>query len=128
MSQSQHSGERGYTAVAALGNGVCVKLNAAKNLVVATAATDRIIGTTYGAALAGDVATVRLRNASGTSKVKLGGTVAVGDPVTSSATGTLVTATAAIAGAVPAAEVVGYALEAGVVGDEVEILNALCRI
>ena len=127
MSQYNAGGDKGYVATAALGDGVIVKI-ASGEVVVAAAATDKFIGVTVGAVGAGETANVRLRSAEGTIKVKAGGTVAVGDYVTSNASGQAVTATAAAAGAVPTSEVLGVAVEAGVSGDLIEVMPAICRI
>lgn len=118
MSQYNESGNKGYVATAALADGLAVKI-ASNAVVVATAATDKIIGVTVGAIAAGETGTIRLRSAQGTMKVKLGGTVAVGDRITSNGAGALITTTTA------ANEVVGVALEAGVSGDFIEAMPSL---
>lgn len=117
MSQHNESGNKGYVATAALADGIAVKI-ASGQVVVATAATDKIIGVTLGAIAAGETGTIRLRSGAGTAKVKLGGTVAVGDAVTSNGAGALITTV--IAGN----QVVGQALEAGVSGDIIEVMNS----
>lgn len=113
MSQFNAGPEKGYEANVDIANAVAVKLSSGK-AVIATAATDAIVGVTNGAAKAGQVANVRLRSASGTVKVKLGGTVAVGDALTANASGLLITTTTA------GNQIVGVALEAGVSGDIIE--------
>jgi hypothetical protein len=117
MSQQNEGSSKGYLATAALLEGYAVKL-ASGNVVVATAATDKIIGVTQGKYAAGETASVKLRNGNGTIKVKLGGTVAVGDRLTAAADGRLVATTTA------ANEVVAVALEAGVANDFVEAAPA----
>lgn len=117
MSQQNEGSSKGYVATAALLEGYAVKLSAGQ-VVVATAATDAIIGVTQGKYAAGETASIKLRSGSGTVKVKLGGTVTVGARVTANGTGLLVATTTA------ANEVVGVALEAGVSGDFIEIMPA----
>ena len=117
MSQFVEGGNKGYVATSALADGLAVKISSGQ-VVVATAATDKIIGVTVGAIAAGETGTIRLRSAAGTMKVKLGGTVAVGNRVTSNGSGALINTTTA------ADEVVGVALEAGVSGDFIEVMPA----
>lgn len=121
MSQSNYSGSKGFKATAALSRGFLVKLVNGE-VVVATAATDNILGIVENDVKAGQVASVRLINAQGTAQVKLGGTVSGGSSVlTSDGAGRAIASTAAAAGAVPSSRVVGLALEDGVSGDIVEI-------
>lgn len=117
MSQQNEGSAKGYVATAALLEGYAVKI-ASGQVVVATAATDKIIGVTQGKYAIGETASIKLRNGNGTVKVKLGGTVAVGDRLTSAADGRLITTTTA------ANEVVGVALEAGVANDFIEAAPA----
>ncbi len=120
MSQFNTSGSKGYTATAALTDGVIVKLSAG-NVVVATAGTDLSIGVTVGSAAIGTVANIRLRSAEGTSKVQAGGTIAVGDAVTATAAGKALTTVTA------GNQVFGYALEAGVSGDFIEVMPSTAK-
>jgi hypothetical protein len=113
MSQQNEGSAKGYVATAALLEGYAVKLSSGQ-AVVATAATDKIIGVTQGKYAAGETASIKLRNGSGTVKVKLGGTVAVGDRLTATTDGRLIATTTA------ANEVVGFALEVGAANDFVE--------
>lgn len=115
MSQSQYSGSKGFKATAALGTGILVKLSSGE-VVVATAATDKIIGVTENSCDAGEVVSVRLLSSSGTIKVKAGGNVAVGDLLTSDADGEVIATTTA------GNRVVGQALESGVDNDLIEAL------
>lgn len=117
MSQYNEDGNKGYVATAAIADGLCVKLSSG-NVVVATAATDKIIGVTVGAVAAGETGTIRLRSAAGTMKVKLAGTVTVGARLTSNGAGALIATTTA------ADEVVCIAMEAGVSGDFIEAMPA----
>ena len=118
MSQSQYSGSKGFKATAALGRGILVKLSSGE-VVVATAATDKIVGITESSCEAGEVVSVRLLSGAGTAQVKAGGNVSVGDYLTSDADGEVVATTTG------GNKVVGQALEAGVDNDIIEVL--LCN-
>lgn len=118
MSQFVEGSNKGYVALLALGDGVAVKLNGSGQIIVATAATDKIIGVTVGKVAALETGTVRLRSATGTTRVKAGGTIAVGDRLTSNGSGQAIATTTA------ANEVIGMAVEAGVSGDFVEMIPA----
>lgn len=96
--------------------------NAPTNIVLAAAGTDKSIGVLLDTPAAGQTGTVRLRNASGTLSVKLGGTVAVGDLVTSNGSGVAITTTTG------GDQVLGIALQAGVSGDVIEILPSVSRV
>lgn len=96
--------------------------NAPNQVVLAGAATDKIIGVTLDQASAGQTLTVRLRTAAGTLSVKLGGTVAAGDAVTSNADGVGIATTTA------GDQILGYALEAGVSGDVIEVLPSTAKV
>lgn len=93
--------------------------NAPNQVVLAGANGTGAIGVTMDQAAAGQTITVRLRTAAGTLFVKLGGTVAVNDAVTSNGSGLGITTTTA------GDEILGRALEAGVSGDVIEILPFL---
>lgn len=89
-----------------------------RSVIKSTAATDKHFGVLN---LAGDVKTgepvdVCVRNAVGTFKVVLGGTVAVNDELTSDANGAAITTTTG------GDQVIGLAQEAGVVGQVIEYL------
>lgn len=116
MSQFNEGNSKGWIATAALGDGVIVKL-ASGQVVVATAATDKIIGVTVGSVAAGGTANIKLRSGAGTIKVKAGGTVAVGDRLTTNGSGLAIATTTA------GNEIIGQALEAGVSGDFIEALT-----
>lgn len=116
MSQYNAGPEKGIRAAADLDVNLIVKL-ADGEAVVATGGADVAIGVTTTKVKAGQVASVRVRSAEGTSKVLLGGAVAAGDKVTASAEGKAVKATTA------GHEVVGIALEDGVFGDVIEVVN-----
>lgn len=118
MSQQNEGSSKGYVATAALAEGIAVKISSGQ-VVVATAATDKIIGITQGAYAAGETASIKLRSGTGTVKVKAGGTIAIGDRLTSNATGQSIATTTA------ANEVIGFALEAGVSGDFIEVMPSL---
>jgi len=100
----------------------CVKLDTNGNLVAATAATDKIIGLLENAPTLNQYGDVLLRNASGTGKAKLGGTVAAGDYLTSDASGRLITTVTA------GNEIVGRATRAGVVNEISEVLLNFDRV
>lgn len=108
-------GTKSYVATAALAEGVAVKLSSGQ-VVIAAAATDKIIGVTQQKAAAGEICSVRLRSASGTARGKAGGTIAVGDRLTSNGSGLIIATTTA------ANEVIGQALEAAASGDFVEFM------
>lgn len=120
MSQYNAAAEKGYVATAAITDGAVLKL-VSGNVVVATAGTDIAIGAAVGDAAAGTVATVRLRSSQGTCKVKAGGTVAVNDAVTATAGGSVITTTTA------GNQIFGYALEAGVTGDFIEVMPSMAK-
>jgi hypothetical protein len=108
MSQQNEGNAKGYVCGAAdLAEGVAVKIAIVSNVatvVIATAATDKIIGVTQGKYKVGEAASVKLRSGAGTVKVKLGGTVTLGARVTANGSGLLIATTTA------ADEVVGMAL------------------
>lgn len=99
-----------------------VKISAGKKAATATASTAAIIGVALYNAAAGQTATVQI---AGVARVKLGGTVTAGDPITSDASGQGVTA-APVAGV--NAYVVGFALESGVSGDLIDVTVTPGRI
>jgi len=117
MSQWNEGNNKGYVANVAIAEGVAVKISSGK-VVIATGATDKIIGVTMGAYAAGEVCSIKLRSSAGTGKAKAGGTIAIGDRVTATTDGTLITTTTA------ANEVVGMALEAASINDEFEFMPA----
>lgn len=117
MSQYNVNAEKGIRATADLGEGLIVKI-ASGEAVIATAATDISIGVTTTAVKAGQVASVRLRNAQGTTKVRAGGTIAAGATLTAGADGRAVSTTTA------GAQIVGIALEAGAANDFIEVAAA----
>jgi hypothetical protein len=121
MSQFNTSGTKGYVATAAVGEGIIVKLSSGQ-AVVATAATDKFIGVTMNKAAAGETASIRLRSSQGTIKVKAGGTIAVGDKLTTNGSGQ------AIATVTAGNEILGMALEAGASGDMVEVMQMNDRV
>lgn len=118
MSQQNEGNAKGYVSTGAIGEGIAVKI-AAGQVVPATAATDKVIGFTQHKAAAGETVSVKLRSGAGTVKVKAGGTVAVGDRLTSDATGRSITTTTA------ANEVIGFALEAGAINDFIEVMPSI---
>lgn len=103
--QFTESSVKAFPATVAHTKGHAVKFSSG-NIVVATAATDKIIGVIDVDNDAGQDAHVRLRSASGTAVGLAGGTIAVGDKVTATTDGTLIATTTALN------EIVGVALEA----------------
>lgn len=90
--------------------------NAPQNIVLAGANGTGAIGVLLDAPAAGQVGTVRFRNAGGTASIRLNGTVTVGAAITSDASGLGIATTTA------GDQIVGYALSAGVAGDMCECL------
>ena len=102
--------------------GLAVKLDAAGQAVLATAATDNIVGTLTDGATAGRVCQVRLRSCTGTLNVQAGAAIAKDAPVTSNATGQ------AIVTAVAGNQIIGYALEAASgVGQIIEVMPSTAK-
>ncbi len=93
--------------------GYIVKLDASGNLDLAAAATNLIVGVLE--SNDGGSGATGVYQFLGTVKVKLGGTVAIGDFVTADSAGKGVATTS------DHAVVVGRALEAGVAGDMIEV-------
>lgn len=113
---------KGYTAGATLTNGQAVKLNSTLQVIPASAATDKIIGVVNQDVTNGWSTDVRLRSATGTICIKAGGTIAIGDAVTSDTAGLGVATTTA------GNQIIGYALEAGVAGAQVELLPSTAKV
>lgn len=90
--------------------GLAVKLDSSAQVVLATAASDKIIGILQNTPKANETAVVLSRSASGVGKAQAGGTIAIGDYLTADSTSRLVATTTA------GQEVVGIATEAAVVG------------
>ena len=118
MSQQNEGNAKGYVANVAIAEGLAVKLSSGK-AVIATAATDKIIGVTQSKAAEGETVSIKLRSSAGTVKCKVTETTAIGDRLTATTDGTLIPTTTA------ANEVVAVAIEAGSSGDFVEAMPAL---
>lgn len=102
-----------------------VKLSAANTVVVATAATDTIIGILQNAPIPGDAARVTLLSAQGTAQVVASAAIAVGARITATTGGKAVTAVQAAAGAQPTTSVAGVAIDAAAAdGDLIEVMLA----
>lgn len=99
-----------------------VKLDSNGNIVAAVAATDQVIGFTENAPKLNDTGDVYLRNGSGTCKAKAGATFAPGVKLMIDASGRVITA------ATTGNEIVGISIEAGVVGQIVEIMPCVDRV
>jgi len=121
MSQWTEDNNKGYVANVAIGEGLACKLSSGK-IVIATAATDKIIGVTMGSYAAGETASVKLRSSNGTGKAKAGGTIAVGDFITATTDGSLIATVTA------GNQIVGMAVEAAASGDEFEYIPAFDRV
>lgn len=87
-----------------------------RKVVLASAASDNFMGVLNmdSDVVAGETVSVCGRNAEGTFKVVLGGTVAIGDDLTSDSTGAAITTTTG------GDQVIGVAQEAGVAGQVIE--------
>lgn len=102
--------------------GIVMKLDTSNpgQVVPASAVTDQLFGVLLDPGTgAGGTASIRLRNAAGTSIVQLGGTVAIDDPITVNSKGQGVHATAS-----NTSQLIGYAMEAGTAGAIIEIKPA----
>jgi hypothetical protein len=95
-----------------------LELNSSGEVVRANAATDNIVGVLQNKPRSGASATVGV---SGVSKVKLGGTVAIGDAITTDSAGK------GIATTTSGNTIAGRALAAGVSGDIIPVLLAGLR-
>lgn len=125
MSHYVTDGNKSYVCGStALTAGQIVKLGSgadAGKIVPAAAATDISIGVVNAAVKVGWQTDVRLRSCEGTLSVVAGGTIAVGDAVTSNASGAGITTTTA------GNQILGYALEAGTTGSFVEVMPAVAK-
>lgn len=91
--------------------GLFVKMGSAdKTVVLASAATDNIIGVIIDGATTGGSVRVGLLNGNGTFQAKAAGAITRGALLTSNGSGLATTASAASAGAVPTTTVTGIAL------------------
>lgn len=91
-------------------------------VVLATAATDVILGVLMNTPKAGDNAVVRLRSTVGTLPVLAGGTVAIGDAITANASSKGITTVTA------GNQILGYALRAAVTGDILEVMPSSAKV
>lgn len=99
------------------GQFLIMKMDSTANQVVpATAATDKLIGVNMSKPKALDYADIRLRSAMGTLQVVAGGTIAIGDPVTSNSSGQAITTSTT------GHQILGYALYAAASGDIFEVM------
>lgn len=116
MSQLNREGLKGFAIATTQTEGKIVKVSAAGTVVLAAAATDKLIGVLNSDVTANDTASVALRSSPGTFKVLLGGTVTLNAYITTNATGL------GIATVTTGNEILGQALEAGVAGDLIEVV------
>ncbi|MEX1120263.1 MAG: hypothetical protein WEB94_00730 [Candidatus Paceibacterota bacterium] len=93
-----------------------VKLNSSGKAVLASAATDVLLGTLNNKPVSGQGAEIQHRAGGGTGKVKLGGSVEVNDQLTSNGDGEAIKTT------ISDNEVVGFAMEDGADGQVIEYL------
>lgn len=99
--------------------GYVVKFNASRKVVLATAATDKIIGVLAdGGRVSGDAVDIVTVNGSGSYKGIAGATIALDDFLTVDGTGRLIPTTTA------GHRVIGQAAGAAVVGQQVEYFKA----
>jgi hypothetical protein len=124
MAHYTEGSHKGFIAGADLSSSqfLIVKLNGSNQIVLAAAATDISIGVLTDKPTLLRTGDVRLRTAAGTANVKIGGTVAVGDALTSNASGQAITTVTA------GNQVLGYALEAGTVGQVIEFLPCVSKV
>lgn len=127
MASYTSSSRRGFKAGADLSAAQfsAVKLDTNGNVILAVAATDQVIGVLENGPKANDTADVFLRSGNGSYKIKAGGTIAIGQKLTIDSSGRAIYVTGT-----PTAgnEIVGVALEAGVVGQIIEVLTVFDRI
>lgn len=121
MATFSESSVKAFPATVAHVKGTAVKFSGV-NVVVATAATDAIIGVIDTPNDAGYNANVRLRSASGTAIGLAGGNITVGARVTATTGGELIVTTTA------GNEVVGIALEAAADGGEFEFMPSISTV
>lgn len=100
-----------------------VKLDSNSQAVLATAATDQVIGFLQNAPVAKDTADIAVRNGSGTVKAKAGAAFAVGVKLMIDSTGRVITA------ATTGNEIVGIAFEASTAANQiVEVMPCFDRV
>jgi len=128
MAHYRDGGNMGFVStgdLSAAGNQfLAVKLDSNGQIVLASAATDKIIGTLLDTPGTGRVGTVRLRSCSGTLNILVGsgGSIARGDAVTADSAGAGVTTTTA------GNQIIGYALEAGAAGTVIELMPSTAKV
>lgn len=100
-----------------------VKVSATNTVALASAATDKLVGTIANkpAAATGASVEVAMRHGGGTQRVILGDTVSLNDYLTADSAGK------AIATTTSGNVILGMALEAGVVGDVIEYMPTTDR-
>ncbi|MEK6798023.1 MAG: capsid cement protein [Planctomycetota bacterium] len=115
MIQQTNTLSKSFTAGGAITKNAIVMFGADDNtVVVATAATDKLLGVALAAAASGERVEVQLQ---GVAEVALGGTVARGADVPSGAAGV----GGALAAAIPIKSSVGRAMASGVSGDIIPV-------
>lgn len=101
---------------------VAVKLSAVGIVVPAAAATDTIIGVNMTKCKLNDSVDVFMRSGGVTCKGLSGGTINIGDAVTSNAAGALITTVTA------GNQIVGYAQEPAVAGQVFELMTSTSKV
>ncbi len=99
-----------------------VKLNASSQVILAAAATDVLLGVNLSKPKTNDSADVFVRSGCGSVKVICGGTVAVNDAVTANASGQAITTVTA------GNQILGYAMEAGTVGQLIRVWVSSAKV
>lgn len=97
-------------------------VNSAPQLALCSASTDRSIGVLNSTPALNEWGAVHMRSANGTFKVKAGGTVAIGDALTSDANGKAITTVTS------GDQIVGYAVQAGVLNDVIEYMPSTGKV
>lgn len=122
MSVSNHGDKLNLAAAADLSTfqHCLVKQTSDTQVNVATAATDKVCGVLENKPKSGETASVANISAGSTFKVKLGGTVAVGQRLTANSSSVAIAATKTADGTGPTTYSFGEALQAGVTGDIIE--------
>lgn len=125
MSQWNPSGQKAYEAAADLRTKqyLAVKLDTNQKVVLATAATDKIIGILLNAPNLGETCDIALLNAGGTVKVLAGEVISTYmNRLTIDSTSRVIVATQVAGTAQPSIEIVGQNLEkATTIGDVIEV-------
>lgn len=120
MASTNDGNRRTFKAAADLSSSqyFIVKQDSNGDVVLAAAATDKLLGVLENKPTSGGNASVRLVNSAGTAKVKAGGTIAIGDLITADSAGKAVATTTA------ADNLLGRAIKGGAANEIVEFIPA----